>query len=77
MPAQFSILKRENDLLMLTAGADVAMPVGALFTASRSPRPRLLSKIGRAVSFCAAGSAAVACAAAALHFSPAFLTHLR
>lgn len=46
MGANFSTLKRDSDLLLLTAGANIVEAVNAKSITSRRPRERLLSGYG-------------------------------
>lgn len=56
MQASFTSLKRESDLFLLTAGANIAEAVGTISGTPRKPRTRLLSGLGWA-SLLAAGTA--------------------
>ncbi|HLY07204.1 MAG TPA: hypothetical protein VKR31_15770 [Rhizomicrobium sp.] len=59
MQASFSTLKRESDLFVLTAGANIAEGMTGTSGAPRRPRERLLSAFGWTWLF-AAGAAIVA-----------------
>lgn len=59
MQASFSSLKRDSDLSLLTAGANIAESVNTTSGTLRRPKERLLSGFGWA-SLLAAGAAIVA-----------------
>lgn len=59
MPASFPSLKRESDLSLLTAGANIAETANTVSGTMPRPRGRLLSAFGWA-SLPAAGAAIVA-----------------
>jgi hypothetical protein len=64
--ADFSSLKRQSDLRMLTAGADTADSVNAISGTSRRSTERLLSNFGWGWLF-AAGAAILAVTWFAIH----------
>jgi hypothetical protein len=64
--ADFSSLKRQSDLRVLTAGANIADAVGTISSTPRRPKERLLSTSGWGWLF-AAGAAILAVTWFAIH----------